>query len=568
MTGAKLQLYSVGKENSYLTQNPQISFFKQVYMKYSNFAMQTINLQFDFMGEVSYDKTTKIKLKLDKNGDLINTMFLELNMPPINHYNDSKNYNIHWANNLGNIIVKNARVIVGGNVVEEYDSEFMYIYNNLSNSPDRRNKENDLLSKEDLNYNINLSQSKQSMDTATYLETFENNIPDIKGKNIRVPLPFWFHRNIGASLPISNLLYHDAIVEIEIRPLKELLNYYDTSEITVGAVVTHAIPINQIKSISIPDNQGNVISHEKILSYFPNNSININPILNVDYIFLDKQMRTNFHTNTLQYIVEPVTKLELFNKMGKIDIRDEPTDSMPHHPCKEIYIAPRRNDVANTNNWLKFTNDDNHIKNHNREKHQTYFYEIARSKYDADAPNYSNYMSPIHYLYNFTDSTNTHLIGETSYTIDDNDKLTLNNIDELSRNWLYRDYKNIPSINMTNYKFFTSDIINSISIDFDETNRLSKKNFDYFNKIQPILHHNNYIEGVCSYSFSLNPDTYQPSGSCNLSKIKNIRFEIDLKNITEDLSKTENYKYDLNIYMKYYNVLQIKSGMAELLFKI
>ena len=563
MTGAKLQLYSVGKENSYLTQNPQISFFKQVYMKYSNFAMQTINLQFDFMGDVSYDKTTKIKLKLDKNGDLINTMFLELNMPPINHYNDSKNYKIHWANNLGNIIVKNARVIVGGNVVEEYDSEFMYIYNNLSNSPDRRNKENNLLSKEDLNYNINLSESKQSKDN--YLETFENNIPDIKGKNIRVPLPFWFHRNIGASLPISNLLYHDAIVEIEIRPLKELLNYYDNYEITVQ---TEKIAIHQIKSISIPDNQDNIISHEKILSYFPNNSININPILNVDYIFLDKQMRTNFHTNTLQYIVEPVTKLELFNKTGKIDIRDEPTDSMPHHPCKEIYIAPRRNDVANTNNWLKFTNDDNDIKNHNREKHQTYFYEIARSKYDADAPNYSNYMSPIHYLYNFTDSTNTHLIGQTSYTIDDNDKLTLNNIDGLLTNWLYRDYKNIPSINMTNYKFFTSDIINNISIDFDEANRLSKKNFDYFNKIQPILHHNNYIEGVCSYSFSLNPDTYQPSGSCNLSKIKNIRFEIDLKNITEDLSKTENYKYDLNIYMKYYNVLQIKSGMAELLFKI
>jgi hypothetical protein len=140
MTGAKLQLYSIGKENSYLTQNPQISFFKQVYMKYSNFAMQSIDLQFDFMGEISYDKTTKIKLKLDKNGDLINTMFLELNIPPINHYNDKKHYKIHWANNLGNIIVKNARVIIGGNVVEEYDSEFMYIYNNLSNTPDKRNK--------------------------------------------------------------------------------------------------------------------------------------------------------------------------------------------------------------------------------------------------------------------------------------------------------------------------------------------------------------------------------------------------------------------------------------------
>jgi hypothetical protein len=177
-------------------------------------------------------------------------------------------------------------------------------------------------------------------------------------------------------------------------------------------------------------------------------------------------------------------------------------------------------------------------------------------------------MSPIHYLYNFTDSANTHLIGETSYTIDDNEKLHIADINELLTHWLYRDYKHIPSINNDNYTFFTPDIINNISIDFDETNRLAKKDFTYFNKIQPFLHHNNNIEGVCSYSFSLNPDKYQPSGSCNLSKIKNIRFEIDLKNISNELSKTEKYKYDVNIYMKYYNVLQIKSGMAELLFKI
>ena len=75
MTGAKLQLYSIGKENSYLTNNPQISFFKQVYMRYSNFAMQTINLQFENIGNLSFTDTTKIKLKLDKNGDLIHKNF-------------------------------------------------------------------------------------------------------------------------------------------------------------------------------------------------------------------------------------------------------------------------------------------------------------------------------------------------------------------------------------------------------------------------------------------------------------------------------------------------------------
>ena len=53
-----------------------------------------------------------------------------------------------------------------------------------------------------------------------------------------------------------------------------------------------------------------------------------------------------------------------------------------------------------------------------------------------------------------------------------------------------------------------------------------------------------------------------------IGNIKNIRFDIDLKEINTELSNTEKYKYDVLIYMKYYNVLEIKSGMADLLFRI
>ena len=74
MTGAKLQLYSRGTESAYLTKNPQISFFKKIYMKHSNFAMQTIDLPFHTVSNLSLDSSTKIKTTLDKNGDLIHTV--------------------------------------------------------------------------------------------------------------------------------------------------------------------------------------------------------------------------------------------------------------------------------------------------------------------------------------------------------------------------------------------------------------------------------------------------------------------------------------------------------------
>ena len=126
-------------------------------------------------------------------------------------------------------------------------------------------------------------------------------------QNIHIPIPFWFHRSIGSALPISSLLYHDAIIEIELRPLKELLNYHDRYTITTDSPIK-TFNRTDVKGINIPNKSGNTITHEQVLSFFENNRWNINPILNVDYIFLDDQLKKDFQESTLQYIVEPITK--------------------------------------------------------------------------------------------------------------------------------------------------------------------------------------------------------------------------------------------------------------------
>tara|TARA_B100000963_G_C22640813_1_gene680424 strand:- start:3773 stop:5419 length:1647 start_codon:yes stop_codon:yes gene_type:complete len=548
MTGAKLQLYSIGKENSYLTNNPQISFFKQVYMRYSNFAMQTINLQFENIGNLSFTDTTKIKLKLDKNGDLIHKNFLEINIPAIYSTNDqSTEFHFHWANNIADIIVKNARIIIGGHVIEEYDTEYIYIYNKLSYSVDKQLQLDKLMCKDKLKYN------PQRYSSPANSADINNMLPSYEEQTIFIPLPFWFHRNIGASLPIVNLLYHDAILEIELRPLSQLINYHieiDTSN-----------PPNLLKHTQIKSVEN--LQKDKVLAIFKNKTWNINPILNAEYIFLDKELRKTFNKNTLQYVVEPITKVIIQNKHGHLDVRDEPTNSMPHHPCKEIFVVPRRNDVKNTNNWLNFTNWDNYLDTSKYLDHQNYFLELARSHVNINTSE-----NIVNKYAEFRDNTTIISINSSAHTIQAADKITDTDITNLLNIWKYRDFKDIPSINANNYSHFTTNIIQNISIDFDETNRVHKKDYLFFNKLQPYMHHNNYLEGICTYSFSIHPDKYQPSGSCNLGNIKNIRFDIDLKEINTELSNTEKYKYDVLIYMKYYNVLEIKSGMADLLFRI
>ena len=47
MSGSKIQLVSIGFEDLYLTVDPQITFFKMVYKRYTNFSIETIKQKID-----------------------------------------------------------------------------------------------------------------------------------------------------------------------------------------------------------------------------------------------------------------------------------------------------------------------------------------------------------------------------------------------------------------------------------------------------------------------------------------------------------------------------------------
>ena len=82
MGGSRLILSAIGTENDYLTVKPNINFFKSVYNHYSNFAMQFVRMNFN-KDVLDLNEPTELKLKLEKNGDLISQMYLEINIPDV-----------------------------------------------------------------------------------------------------------------------------------------------------------------------------------------------------------------------------------------------------------------------------------------------------------------------------------------------------------------------------------------------------------------------------------------------------------------------------------------------------
>ena len=76
MGGGLMQLVAYGAQDIYLTGNPQITFFKVVYRRHTNFAIESIEQT--FTGSVDFGR--KISCTIDRNGDLLHKMYLEIDM--------------------------------------------------------------------------------------------------------------------------------------------------------------------------------------------------------------------------------------------------------------------------------------------------------------------------------------------------------------------------------------------------------------------------------------------------------------------------------------------------------
>jgi hypothetical protein len=158
-----------------------------------------------------------------------------------------------------------------------------------------------------------------------------------------------------------------------------------------------------------------------------------------------------------------------------------------------------------------------------------------------------------------------YLIEQTQYS----NKLALNtgiNINELHFNhpvkellWFYQLPSNTGSFNYWDNS--GNDIMKSCRIEFNGIERLKLKNNHYFRLLQPYYHHSGgYLQdlsgelgGFYTYSFGLYPEQYQPTGTCNFSRINNGVLYSDVTHVC-----------NLSIYATNYNILRVMNGMAGL----
>jgi len=213
MGGGLLQLVAYGAQDVYLTGNPQITFFKVVYRRHTNFAIEAI--QQTFNGNPGYGNT--VNCQISRNGDLINRMYLQVDVPSATAGTDT------YVNYLGLRLLKSVVIEIGGQQIDKHYSDWMYIWNELSLPTGKR-------------YAYDKMVGADSADTSASATT------------LYVPLEFWFCRNVGLALPLIALQYHEVKVKIEFEQRSNCVVKSDGSIDVAGATAAN---FPELKDISL-----------------------------------------------------------------------------------------------------------------------------------------------------------------------------------------------------------------------------------------------------------------------------------------------------------------------------
>lgn len=576
MAGGLLQLRAYGTENLYLNGNPQVSYFKTVYKRHTHFATQSIEVPFETFDSIAYTTSTRIKLKIPRNADLISKFFLNVTIPQITVERGSSQLPFRWIKYLGAQMISRVRILIGGTVIEELTGEYINLYHQthlttpqLQNYYELIGHVPELYDPKDSwgNYPyVDTSNTRANPDdpTSPYLNPNYQHEYSLPQRNLSIPLPFWFHRNVGCALPLIALQYHDVVLEIDFRPIRDLYQVGNIETIDLSASV---IGIGPSAVVVEPDLQIERIywtrpaSLQAEFTNYSGNGLNtwaIAPIADIQYIFLTADERAAFAKSEHQYLVE---KVQLYQELGKRAIVS--ADIETYHPVKTIYIVPHRTDRDEFNDWSNYTNIDS--PDINPMKYQSYYFSRSKAQTDME-PSIPVFSRLGRYRTNAGRNTDVTVTYDViSNTIRKEDAYTTVQIQEFLDNWGLRASGDIPVINNQNRSYYTPNIVNSIEILMNGNPYINIKRSDYFHTNQQFMHHTNRLPGgVLMYSFAIEPEKYQPSGTLNATEIQSFQVYMTTKNPV--LYDEPNLFYDFNFHIVQQNVIRIMGGMAGLVY--
>lgn len=580
--GGLTQLVACGAQDVYLISNPHITFFKVAYRRHTNFAAESIEQH--FTSAANFNRTGICEIS--RNGDLVTQILLKVKLPEVRFGGEYSNFGhvaFAWVRNVGHAIIEYSQLEIGGSIIDKEYGEWLTMLQDVSSN---------------VGHDTALARMLGDVPELTTISTLNWDCPEetlLKNSyTLQVPLQFYFCRHNGLALPLIALQYHQVKIHIKFRPadqcyiaseaFKSFKNNFEFEDASLF--------VNYIFLDNEERHRFAQYSHEYLMEQVQHH----------DEAVSENSKKVKINLN------HPVKAIYFAVKMGNYQGQKfmiyEPYDwnLARKNLAKSILLSQYDLDDYGYFNEFNYPNNNRYSLVDNEEvtydpinpadpaeENKFLFNDTATfNKFDGTlligrlSPQ-TPLLKPKGALRDLRDKVDGIIKISTDYV---SDHSIYPEVEKITRNDLTIIDLSIPLSKFShdnrcafikgfdvivwqhnNFGMLIDGSVNPITqveLKLNSCVRQSKRHASWYNYVEPVLRHKKAPrDGVNVMSFSLDPESHQPTGSCNFSRIDtatlDLTFEFGNGKYAEVFNSRDN---KLCLFAVNYNVIRIMSGMC------
>jgi hypothetical protein len=495
MAGGLMNLVSQGQQNIILNGNPQKSFWKGVWSRYTNFGLQKFRLDFEGSKTLRLTEESTFIFKVKRYADLLTDCYLNVElpniwspiMPPVENSENSGiwvPYEFKWIENIGAQIISKITITCGNQTLQEFSGAYLLAAVQRDFSGVKKTLFDNMTGNvPGLNDPANSGTRVNSYPNAYYTANPAGAEPSIRGRILYIPLNLWFSLKTQMAFPLVALQYNELQVNVTLRPIQELFQIRDVLDSVNN--YPYVCPNFNIYYMQFYRFLQTPPTIDLLLSdYVDQRTLwNADVHLTCTYCFLSNEESRIFATQEQKYVFKQVKQQIFYNVTGSNKVQLDSTGMI-------------------SSNMFYFQRSDANLRN--------------------EWSNYSNW--PYNYLpYDITPAS-----AEGSYPItrtNPNSSTTTTNIGPgVNANGQLTGWYVTGDYNFENQK----NILISLGILLDGTYRENMQPAGIYNYIEKYVRTSgNAPDGLYCYNYCLNTNPFdlQPSGAINMSRFNLIEYE-------------------------------------------
>jgi hypothetical protein len=567
MGGGLMQLVAYGAQDVYLTGNPQITFFKVVYRRHTNFSMECIEQPLD-----SSRFGGRHTVQVLRNGDLAGRMYLKTTLPKLE--GSATGDKVAWVRRPGHALINNIECTVGGSQVDKHWGTWYDLWYELTHT-----------NEQERGYGKMIGDVAECTTLATSVAAY----------TVYVPLQFWFNRNTGLALPLIALQYHEVRFNIEFNKLADLVVTQGalkagTTDLTDTSILVDYIYLDQeerrrmaqvgheylIEQIQFGGEESVTGTNQKVKLDFNHPCKELVWAVRVGAFSGAKDYLAHYQTSATQCVDDAAKNLS----WGMVHVGATAPTTGAWVECNSTTDVSGETIGVGEVGLLNVTHGS------------TVFTFVVTN---SSAATYSGNNLWVNGVNAFgvtgkrwlsTDIKEVSINVTVAAGATQPSAIVLDDV-TVSRHTLTLANASVPVADVSdNRSSYNADVtvnqpfnygldlagngnpVSKAKLQLNGHDRFDEQEGSYFNYVQPAQHHTRTpVDGVNVYSFGLNPEQHQPSGTANLSRIDTTLLHLTFADsLVRDLTVNVVTNSLLWIFAFSYNVFRIMSGMGGLAY--